>query len=202
MKRFGLFAASIAALASGAAPAQNLIANPDFDVGIEGWAADVPWIDGSFDAEDWVGAPGSGSLRVTNTREIVGEEGVSQCVPVPEQDGTQVWDVYVQARVGDGQYLTGAVVFGVWFYSGSACDESQLTNIAPTHQVETWNELGFRGFVMAAATRSVLIDLRANKYADVPSFDAHFDHAYLPEPSALGSTSAAVLALVRLRRRR
>ena len=78
----------------------------------------------------------------------------------------------------------------------------QLGNHILLQGLETWQPIGIHRLVIPAGTRSIRFELRANNYGAGGSFEALFDHAYLPEP-ALGCEAAllALGALALLRRR-
>lgn len=187
--------------------AQNLLVNPDFDVDLAGWSdPGVPWIASFFDTEDWADAPGSGSARVVNTIETTGNDGLSQCIEIPESDGeTAIYDLTVQARVGDGDLLTGTAELGLWYDADTVCEGFNYGNNSLLWGLESWpaeGELGIHGIVIPAGTRSIRFELRANKYTPGGSFVAKFDHAYLPEPALGCEMALASLGALGLLRRR
>ena len=68
-------AAVVLALGPGAAEAQNLLANPDFDTDVTGWSGVGVW-----DPLDAFGSPSSGSATWINTQVGGGANYLGQCV--------------------------------------------------------------------------------------------------------------------------
>jgi hypothetical protein len=193
-----------ALLAATPAAAQNLLANPEFDDDVDGWTADVAGISGSHDAEDYAGIPGSGSARVVNSRDDIEPGGITQCVTIPEQDGTVPFSATVWVRVADGDSSHAAAVVALWFLANDTCDlnDGLLSGVAPTHGAEIWGRSGAVASIYPAATRSVRFDLRVQKFGDPGGARAAlFDHAYLPDPPGSAGALCAACALAALRRR-
>lgn len=198
-----LFAASMTSAA--AAPAQNLLANPDFDTDVTsgGWGADVDWILGSWQEPDAFGDGDSGSLLVTNVREFGGSNGWFQCIPASE--GLAL-DASVWTRSAPGQTNSNGAWLEVWFFASTGCSfappgliESIFTEYASPAD---WTEIALRDLVTPAGTQSIRFDLRVEKASGDPeAATAEFDAAYLPEPGALATAAAALAALAALRRR-
>lgn len=191
--------------AAAAAPAQNLLANPDFDTDASsgGWGADVEWILGEWSADDAFGEAGSGSVLVRNVRDSAGSNGWFQCVAASEG---LVLDASVWTRSEPSQTNSNGASLEVWFFASEGCSfappgliESFFTDFAAPAD---WTRLALRGLVAPAATQSIRFDLRVEKASGDPEpATALFDAAYLPEPSAVATAAAALFALAALRRR-
>lgn len=200
-----LFVPLVALVAAGAGHAQNLLVNPDFATDIEGWSDPTqPWLDVSWNAEDWRGEPESGSARLFVNIETSETANISQCIEIPESFGTDVYEIHARARVGDGYFLAGTAELGLWYYESNVCDGFNWSNIILPLGLEEWastRQLGVRRLIAPAGTRSIRFELRAHSYGAGGSFEAFFDHVYLPEPAGGGMALLSLGALA-LRRRR
>lgn len=196
-------AAVCGALAAGAPlRAQNLIVNPDFDTDLVGWTDPaLPWLAASWNAEDWIGDAESGSARVVNTSDATSTAaGLAQCVELVA-DGATAYEFRAQARAGEGGGLAGIAEIGLSFHGDAACDGFYYGDTERYWSAESWaalGEFGFFDFFPPNGTHSIRFEIRTFKSAANGSYEALFDHAYLPEGGALASTGAALLALAML----
>jgi hypothetical protein len=191
-----------ALLLAGQATAQNLLVNGDFStaLGRSSWLETGTWL-----AEDWQGAPGSGSLRITNDFTAESVLLGRQCVPI---EAGRRYRLAASLRAAPGQFAgaTTAAVTVAWWnrsdcYSGGVV-ASTLGVVA--NQTGAWERLGPTPLLAPAGAAGADVRLQVFKSAGSGSFTADFDGLLLelPEPGSGAAALAAAGALGLLARRR
>src|SRR4051812_19805577 len=99
------------AAAASAAHASNLVQNPEFDDGLDGWSLGTAT--GALAIVDTVGIPSAPSLRVTGDMTSPDAAALSSCIQIDESTHV-VFFAYTLSGAG------GAVA-GVQAYSDTAC---------------------------------------------------------------------------------
>jgi hypothetical protein len=189
-------------LAGSAAPAQNLLVNPDFDSDISGWTADVAWINPTHDLEDMDEPSPSGSVLVENSRSTGGGNGLFQCVEV---SGGTVYDFSIWTRIPTGQAIPGEAELRLFWFANTTCDFSDFITDDFIPPISTpsaaWTEILALDLSAPIGAQSVRFDLGVSK--NVPGiFEAKFDAVFMPEPQAWIGLLVGFVALVALDRRR
>ena len=138
-----------------AAAAQDLIVNGHFHTDINGWTL-VGTGSQAWDPLDWQAAPGSGSIRVTNTDPTANmATGSAQCIPLTPS-GTYEFGAHV--RFPAGQSLgAGGVAVG-WFSNTTCTNPPISTNNTPavfSTTINTWVESFSSGVAAPAGTVAV-----------------------------------------------
>jgi hypothetical protein len=194
------------ALMPGLAASQgaNLLQNPDFDGSATtlGWESGAPGsIALDWDARDRSEAPGSGSLRVTNTLpngSTFGGNGARQCVAVQAR-ASYTFGGWI--FVPSGQANTGLSNFSVFWYDTPDCS-GDGTFGAGTDFVSDPEEWQQREEVAPPAppgTRSAEMLLWLSKTEDGGSRSVLFDDVlFAPEPSGFALALVGLGTLARL----
>ncbi len=208
IRRLVVVAALLMTTASARATrAQNVLVNPRFATGIEGWTPQIPiGVVGTFGwdaAQASEGVGGSGVMSVPVG--ILGGVGASQCVSLP---AGVVYD-------WGGDVRTEAPGGGTWFlqlvfHSGDGCTGLELDNasfaIYASESMSRWTRAAGPPTLAPAGTRSALLDVELFTLGDNLQHLGHIDNVYLgrrgtvpesliPEVPAL-SVNGKVLAAV------
>jgi len=190
--------AALCSSLSGAARAQNLLANPDFDADLAGWPIDSQF---EFLLSDWSASDVDGSLASGSFEfEVFSSGWAAQCVSVTP-GASYALEGFVARRStgGEGRF---AIDLG-WYGTGNCSIPSELDleeRLLAPDTPDVWHEL--EGvFVAPASAQGVevrLVSLGVDSGTPIGLFDSIF----LPEPGPLAATGAAVLALAALGRSR
>lgn len=169
--------------------AQNLLANPNFDLDVAAWTAVAVPLPGNVSHDAGEGSPSAGSLRVAiDARSTARPEpnppvpnpSIRQCVPV---DGAAAYDVGVRCRAPLAQppYDSYCLVTLSWF-ADEACNMPQgdLHQSPIVNNENAYRSTGLRGLVAPATA------VRAGVSLDSGTGVAHFDSAFLRRSSAKG----------------
>lgn len=166
-----------------AAPAasQNLLSNHAFDVNVSGWAiqaglggASVTW-----NARDWLAAPGSGSALFSNNATFSNaEDWLEQCVPIT---AGAVIDYGAHFYVPSGQASTGFVFSAVQYFSSPGCVNflSGPTGTASLSLFDTWAVARANALVVPAGAVSLKLLAIVVKHESTGSFRAHVDEPFV-----------------------
>jgi hypothetical protein len=149
-----------------AANAGNLLLNPDFTAGDDGWT--VHSATGRIYLIDDDGSPSAPSIRVSGTTAISGATAASTCVPI---DASQTYDLSFNTEPTSGS-ASGTVIA----YSDTGCEHEVFS-------VDT-EAIGFVGNVwstvaltdIAITGQSARVVLNADPSATFGRGDAAFDH--------------------------
>jgi hypothetical protein len=193
-----LFACLLVLSSPGLSAAQNLLANPDFDTDTSGWTANVSWIQEFHDTEDLTEPSPSGSVRVVNTRETGGGNGLYQCVLAY---GDALYDFSIWTRIPTGQSMTGEASLRLFWFGNETCDFADDLGVdifRITTPSESWAQISQLDFAVPTGVRSVRFDLGVHKDAPGGSFEAKFDAVYMPEPGLGHATAAGFVFLLGL----
>jgi hypothetical protein len=156
----------VLAAAATAAHASNLVQNPDFDAGLDGWLSASA--DGTIGIVDSTGIPSPPSLRISgDTTADVG--ALSSCIQI---DASANVDFFAYALSGAGN-----PVAGVQAYSDTACT-APLTAvvIAPGDELPYWREISFVNQALPAGTHSAQALLSFEAGASGDFGDLLYDH--------------------------
>jgi hypothetical protein len=148
----------------------NLVANPDFNAGIEGWQDQ-----GNCGWAGWdnvVGSPLEGALALNCVGYGALTDSVSQCVPLP---GSGYFDFSARWTLNGGPPSDVSIRFST--FSTASCSGASIeyvpdtvTTVAGVYWTD-WTEEALRNQALQGDARSVLITLEAGPGADVV-----FDH--------------------------
>jgi hypothetical protein len=152
--------------ATSAAHASNLVENPDFDNGLDGWSLASPA--GTVELDTTTGLPSAPSLRLLGDQISAEVAAQSSCIEI--DDSTNV-DLRAFVKPAGG-----ILYVGVQAYSDNACAtaldivQSEGRNANPP-----WGTIGFANTPLPDGTASVRVVLSA-AITEFSAGDALFDH--------------------------
>jgi len=167
--RHALYVASILAFASAAtaANASNLVQNPEFDAGLNGWTLGTSG--GALGLVENSGIPSAPSIRVTGDAGTPDAAALSSCIQI--DDSVHV-DFFAYALSG-----IGSSVAGFQAYSDTACTTPiSAIATAPDDALPYWHEIGFTDQALPAGTRSAQVLLTSEASASDLFADVLYDH--------------------------
>jgi hypothetical protein len=163
-------------VAAATASAQNVVGNGEFDADLSGWTQGGLSVQ-TWQALDWHGNPGSGSVRVANDFTVANvATGSSQCI-VLSTPGT--YELRGAIRFPSGQTETGSATVQVARYSNATCTNPPVlsTNgqIVQSTTTDTWVDTFNTSVSIPAGTQSVKVVLSVQKVQANGSLAALFD---------------------------
>ena len=201
---------SVLFLFPAAASSQSLVPNTEFDDDVSGWnpfadsgvlRSDVTW-----DAEDRLASPASGSARVTNSSSNDGSGGALPidsltCVPI---DPNLTYSYGGWVKIPPGQSNTGFARIAVTFYSQPDCSVFDSFGRADAiTAINVWTFTEQVDAVPPLTAGSARFGLVANKAEAGGSFSILFDDVFIvPEPAAPTIAALVVLFIAARRGRR
>ena len=163
------------------AAAANLIANPDFTNGADGWTT-ITAGNGTATLDSSTGAPDAPSIRLVANPTNSDVSVASSCVQVDDSE-----DVYGFFNLRGN---AGAATLSIDTFSDTACATALGTvawNPIPANQ--TWTTYAFEGVRLPDGSKSATVLLTATEGTDAAAGDANFDHIQLGQS---GSVSGIV----------
>jgi len=163
------------------AAAANLIDNPDFDTGLDGWT--VTDGDGNISLDDTTGSPAAPSMQIKADATATDTSASSSCMPVDDSDNV---DLYVNIKGTAGFAIATIATFG------DADCTTPLSGIASEAFPATgeWATYSMSDVTLPDGAQSARIVLTASMGASTDHGDANFDHvAFGPTGTALGSVN-------------
>jgi hypothetical protein len=125
LRRCAATAALLALPFAAAASGQNLAANPEFDVNVDGWGEfPDPSLTVDWSALDRNANPGSGSLRGLNSDSNAANLGVVSCVDSISEGESYQYSAFL--RLPAGQSGSGDISLALYWYDGFACSGGAL----------------------------------------------------------------------------
>lgn len=171
--RFPFLAASLALAAT--ASAGNLLHNPDFTAGRDGWS--LYSATGTVYFIDDDGFPSAPSIRVSGTTSIGGASAASTCVPI---DDTQTYDFAFNAEPISG--LASGTVIG---YSDTSCADEvySVDTGALAFAGNVWSTLSLDDIAIEGASARVVLNAAPAAFG---RGDVAFDHVAFGPHGTLG----------------
>ena len=161
------------------AGAQNLVANGDFDTGLESWTlgsmAAFTW-----NPADWQGNPASGSGRHTNQAPCAGTS-VRQCLVLPLPLAAS-YELGAAVSFQGGPGMGSATVWATTYEGTSCAGVGTASFLGPASTVPgQWDSFLTPGLELPESTGAVAIDLVVTKpfvpgCPGLPTISALFDH--------------------------
>ena len=178
---------------AGAAAAQNLILNGDFNSDLSHWTSfDASGAAVAWAPDDANGAPGSGSVRAFNQLNIASSVvALAQCVPVA---GGVDYELDADAFIPSGQATSGsAAVWVQWQLDATCTTPGFFDSPVVANQVGGWvhGQSSITAPTNAAAAR---VTVEVAKSTDNDEFVAQFDNVSLA-PISTGNCIATSEAL-------
>jgi hypothetical protein len=147
----GLFATAL--LAAAPLAAQNLLVNPNFDGGLDGWTPDAG-AGAAYSSRDATNSQFSGSALVTNS--VAGANvplGLSQCVSLSPG---AAYSISARFLIPSGQAASATARVFAQFYAGASCGGGPLGNFGNgTPKITTFDTWGTISSGFSAATAAV-----------------------------------------------
>ncbi|HKP65656.1 MAG TPA: hypothetical protein VJX31_03435 [Casimicrobiaceae bacterium] len=159
------------------ASADNLIVNPDFDDGLDGWTVSSTGA-GQAVADETTGLPGAPSALLTGDALTQSVSLVSTCVEISDTD---VFDFYVNLEVAAGLASVHVIA-----YSDNACATQLAVNDSNAFAPHQWQTYAMTNVPVPAGTHSANVMLTGSHDADGTAPQVNFDHV------ALGPTGTAI----------
>ena len=158
-----VFGFSLAAAASG----ENLVVNPDFDDGLDGWTVSTTG-NGHAAIDATRGLPSQPSAQLTSDFVTPSVSLVSTCVPI---DAGDIFDLYVNLEV-----LAGLASVHVAAYSDGNCGAQVATSDSNAFHVHQWQTYAMTNVPVPPGTHSANVVLTAALDAAGTSPRVNFDH--------------------------
>jgi hypothetical protein len=156
----------VLAAAATAAHASNLVHNPDFDAGLDGWTLDSDT--GTLTILDGEGIPSAPSLRIRGDETTSDGVALSSCIQIDDSTNVDFF-AYVKSVVGNP-------VAGVVGYSDTACTtDANGIGVLPGDSLPFWREISFVNQPLPAGTRSAQVLLRSEA-GGLEGGDIIYDH--------------------------
>jgi hypothetical protein len=164
-------AIAIGSLLALPAAAANLIPNPDFTAGTDGWTMSTTG-SGTATIDTTTGSPDAPSVRLVATPANTDVSVFSSCVEV---DDSQNVDLLVNLRGN-----AGAATLEIDTYSDAACATplSQIVS-TPVQADGTWTTYTLDNVTLPNGSQSATVVLTATEGSDAMAGDANFDHVEL-----------------------
>ena len=163
------------AVLANAAVAQNLVVNPDFTAGLEGWSLYSD--DGHVFANDADGFPSPPSMRVTGASSITGAAVATSCIAI---DDTGTFDLSFNVNAIAGQAMASVVT-----YADADCT-MQVASVSSDafDPISIWRVVSVPSLALTGSgARIVLV---ANPAPTGGRGDAQFDHVAFGPHGTLG----------------
>jgi hypothetical protein len=153
------------------AAAANLVPNPDFTSGTDGWTMTTTG-SGTATLDTTTGSPDAPSVRLVATPADTDVSVYSSCIAV---DDSQNVDLLVNLRGN-----AGAATLEIDTYSDANCTTvlGQVTG-TPVQANGTWTTYTFDNVTLPNGSQSATIVLTATEGTDATAGDANFDHIEL-----------------------
>jgi hypothetical protein len=152
--------------AMSAAHASNLVENPDFDNGLDGWP--LATVTGTVELDATTGLPSAPSLHLLGDQVSAVVAAQSSCIEIDDSA-----NVDLRAFV---KPAGGIVAAGVQAYSDNACMTALDVVSSPgLNANDTWGTIGFSDMPLPDGTASVRVTLSAS-ITEFSAGDALFDH--------------------------
>jgi len=153
------------------ATAANLIPNPDFTNGTDGWTMFTAG-NGTATLDNTTGSPGAPSVRLVANPASSDVSVISSCVMV---DDSQNVDLLVNVRGN-----AGAATLEIDTFSDTACATalSQIVS-TPVQANRTWTPYMLDNVALPNGSQSATVVLTATEGSDASAGDANFDHIEL-----------------------
>jgi hypothetical protein len=153
------------------AAAANLIPNPDFTNGVDGWTT-VTAGNGTATLDGSTGDPDAPSIRLVANPANSNVTVASTCVQI--DDGEELYGFF------NLRGNAGAANISIDIFSDVACATALGTITGnPTQANRTWTTYAFEGVSLPNGAKSAKILLTATEGADAAAGDANFDHVQL-----------------------
>lgn len=153
------------------ATAANLIPNPDFTNGTDGWTMFTAG-NGTAALDSTTGAPDAPSVRLVANPANSNVSIISSCVEV---DDSQNVDLLVNLRGN-----AGAATLEIDTYSDTACATALSQIVSTAVQAnQTWTTYTLDNVTLPNGSKSATIVLTATEGTDATAGDANFDHIEL-----------------------
>jgi len=152
--------------ASGESSATNLVANPDFDMGVAGWH--FSGVCGNPEWDDVVGSPTTGALAI-NCVNAASTETATQCIAVAATS------VDFSVRAADNGFA-GPVDFVLQTYPSQDCSGMSNGRFEPAGARSvpgtaccgnSWEERSRSDIALPPGTKSALVEITAHPTADI-----------------------------------
>lgn len=153
------------------AVAANLIPNPDFTSGTNGWTMSTTG-SGTATLDSTTGSPDAPSVRLVANPANTDVSVFSACVPV---DDSRNVDLFADLRGN-----TGAAIVEIDTFSDTEC-ATPLTQVVstPVQANQTWTTYTLEDVALPDGARSAQVVLTATEGSDASAGDANFDHIEL-----------------------
>lgn len=173
----------------------NEVSNPDFDVDTAGWEDPFPDVDTEIswtDAENFSGAPGSGSLQLRNSIDAGVLDGPAQCIAA--MPGRYAADA--RALIPSDQSVIPQAVFMLNYYATPDCSTGFLDrDEAFVITTGSWQLAEVEG-VAPAGTQGIEVRLLSGNTDDPTFTTVYWDAIFVPEPAAPATAALAAVALL------
>ena len=154
------------------AAAANLIQNPDFTNGVDGWTT-ITAGNGTATLDNSTGAPDAPSIRLVANPANSDVTVTSACVQV--DDSLALYGFF------NLRGNAGAATLSVATFSDTAC-ATALGTVASSNPIQanqTWTTVEFEGVQLPDGAKSAEVVLTATEGSDAAAGDANFDHIQL-----------------------
>jgi hypothetical protein len=153
------------------ATAANLIPNPDFTNGVDGWTT-ITAGSGTASLDNSTGSPDAPSIRLVANPANSSVGVVSSCVEVDDSENV---DLLVNLRGN-----TGAATLEIDTYSDTACATALSSIVSTAVQADqTWTTYTLDNVVLPNGSKSAKVVLMATEGTNATAGDANFDHIEL-----------------------
>jgi hypothetical protein len=155
------------ATAAGAAHASNLVPNPEFDDGLDGWSLGTETGSLAIVAND--GIPAAPSIDVAGDASTLAAIALSSCIVIDDSTNVDFF-AYVKS-------IAGNPLAGVQAYSDAACTAPlSAIGVAPGNERPFWREISFTDTPLPTGTHSVQVLLTMEAGAVGDPAEALYDH--------------------------
>ena len=173
---------------AGAASAENILVNGDFDDDLSGWTCEGPPAELAWTPEDGSGRSSSGSLRVIN-RDAVDNNTAASCRRCLAVNGPATYSLGGRGRVpaGQGQGATpriSALLFASGDCSGDLIDGA--TNSSDPLPPGGWRDLQGESLTVPPGAASVRFDAGLRKHGNGGEVLGYLDELELCRDGACG----------------
>ncbi|HEY6892987.1 MAG TPA: hypothetical protein VI258_02385 [Rhodanobacteraceae bacterium] len=153
------------------ATAANLIPNPDFTSGTDGWTMSTTG-SGTATLDTTTGSPDAPSVRLVANPANTDVSVFSSCVPVDDSENV---DLFADVRGN-----AGAATIEIDTFSDTSCATalSQIVS-TPVQANGTWTPYALENVTLPNGSRSALVVLTATEGTDASAGDVNFDHIQL-----------------------